>query len=45
MNPYFVGILVPIAVSLLLRKMRKAERKRGVPVEVGGEPGYAVRNY
>ena len=45
MNPYFVGILVPIAVSLLLRKRRKAERKRGVPVEVGGEPGYAVRNY
>ncbi|AQK39529.1 Long chain acyl-CoA synthetase 9 chloroplastic [Zea mays] len=45
MNPYFVGILVPVAVSLLLRKRRKAQRMRGVPVEVGGEPGYAVRNY
>ncbi|KAK8450049.1 hypothetical protein SEVIR_7G302400v4 [Setaria viridis] len=45
MNPYFVGFLVPVAVSLLLRKRRKAERKRGVQVEVGGEPGYAVRNY
>jgi len=45
MNPYFVGLLVPVAVSLLLRKRRKAEMKRGVRVEVGGDPGYAVRNY
>jgi long-chain acyl-CoA synthetase len=45
MNPYFVGLLVPIAVSLLLQKRRKVEKKRGVPVDVGGEPGYAVRNH
>nr|CAB3463186.1 unnamed protein product [Digitaria exilis] len=45
MNPYFVGLLVPVAFSLLIHKRRKAERKRGVRVEVGGEPGYAVRNY
>ncbi|KAI4987847.1 long chain acyl-CoA synthetase 9, chloroplastic-like [Hordeum vulgare subsp. vulgare] len=45
MNPYFVGLLVPIAVSLLLQKKRKVEKKRGVPVDVGGEPGYAIRNH
>uniref|UniRef100_A0ACD5XZ66 Uncharacterized protein n=1 Tax=Avena sativa TaxID=4498 RepID=A0ACD5XZ66_AVESA len=45
MNPYFVGLLVPIAVSLLLQKRRKVEKKRGVPVDVGGEPGYAIRNH
>jgi hypothetical protein len=45
MNPYFVGFLVPAAVSLLLCKRRNVGRKRGVPAEVGGEPGYAVRNY
>ncbi|KAG8050624.1 hypothetical protein GUJ93_ZPchr0009g1047 [Zizania palustris] len=45
MNPYFAGLLVPITVSLLLRKRRKAEKMRGVPVDVGGEPGYAIHNY
>ncbi|GJN13692.1 hypothetical protein PR202_gb00424 [Eleusine coracana subsp. coracana] len=45
MNPYFVGFLVPVAVSLLLSKRRNVQKKRGVPVEVGGEPGYAIRNY
>jgi long-chain acyl-CoA synthetase len=45
MNPYFVGFLVPAAVSLLLCKRRNVQKKRGVPVEAGGEPGYAIRNY
>ncbi|XP_024310208.1 long chain acyl-CoA synthetase 9, chloroplastic isoform X2 [Brachypodium distachyon] len=45
MNPYFVGFLVPIVVSLLLQKRRKVGNKRGVPVDVGGEPGYAIRNH
>uniref|UniRef100_A0A0E0F8P9 4-coumarate--CoA ligase n=1 Tax=Oryza meridionalis TaxID=40149 RepID=A0A0E0F8P9_9ORYZ len=45
MNPYFVGLLVPIAVSLLLRKRRKVGKMRALPVDVGGEPGYAIRNY
>ncbi|EMS61973.1 Long chain acyl-CoA synthetase 9, chloroplastic [Triticum urartu] len=26
-------------------KRRKVENKRGVPVDVGGEPGYAIRNH
>jgi long-chain acyl-CoA synthetase len=42
MNPYFIGFLVPAAVSLLLCKRRNVGRKRGVPVEVGGEPGYTI---
>ncbi|PAN41433.1 hypothetical protein GQ55_8G041900 [Panicum hallii var. hallii] len=44
MNPYFFGFLLPFVASLLLTK-RKSEKKRGVPVEVGGEPGCAVRNH
>ncbi|KAH7671182.1 long-chain acyl-CoA synthetase protein [Dioscorea alata] len=44
MNPYLVGLFVPLIFSVILRKQKK-EKKRGVPVEVGGEPGYAVRNY
>ena len=44
MNPYFIGFVIPFVASLLVTK-RKAEKKRGVPVNVGGEPGYAIRNY
>ncbi|KAJ0973262.1 hypothetical protein J5N97_021221 [Dioscorea zingiberensis] len=44
MNPYLVGLFVPLIFSVVLRNQKK-EKKRGVPVEVGGEPGYAVRNY
>ncbi|KAM3311862.1 hypothetical protein ACQJBY_032083 [Aegilops geniculata] len=44
MNPYFIGFVIPFVASLMLTK-RKAEKKRGLPVDVGGEPGYAIRNY
>ncbi|RRT79733.1 hypothetical protein B296_00019360, partial [Ensete ventricosum] len=44
MNPYIVGIFVPLIASLMLRKSNNG-KKRGLPVDVGGEPGYAVRNY
>lgn len=43
MNPYLVGVLVPIIFSLVFRNAKNG-KKRGVPVDVGGEPGYAVRN-
>ncbi|XP_068659474.1 long chain acyl-CoA synthetase 9, chloroplastic-like [Aristolochia californica] len=43
MSPYLVGIFVPLLFSLLFRNFKK-EKKRGVPVNVGGEPGYAIRN-
>lgn len=43
MNPYLVGIFVPIVLSFLFGK--KSTKQRGVPVDVGGEPGYAIRNY
>ncbi|XVE60331.1 hypothetical protein DITRI_Ditri05aG0120400 [Diplodiscus trichospermus] len=43
MSGYIVGALVPIVFTLLLRNSKKL-KKRGVPVDVGGEPGYAVRN-
>ncbi|KAK7273458.1 hypothetical protein RIF29_14508 [Crotalaria pallida] len=38
-----VGILVPVLFSALFLGKKKG-KVRGVPVEVGGEAGYAVRN-
>lgn len=43
MTPYIVGVVVPLVVTLILRNSKGA-KKRGLPVEVGGEPGYAIRN-
>ncbi|XWS23746.1 hypothetical protein CRYUN_Cryun28dG0041600 [Craigia yunnanensis] len=43
MSGYIVGAIVPIVFTLLLRNSNKV-KKRGVPVDVGGEPGYAIRN-
>lgn len=43
MTPYIVGVVVPLVVTLILRNS-KGEKKRGLPVDVGGEPGYAIRN-
>ncbi|XP_071725995.1 long chain acyl-CoA synthetase 8 [Rutidosis leptorrhynchoides] len=42
-----VAIMVAIAVPLVLSSMFAAKKKvkqRGVPVQVGGEPGFAMRN-
>ena len=44
MNPYFIGLLVPVVCSFLIRK-EKNPKKRGVQVDVGGEQGYAIRNH
>ncbi|KAK9167577.1 hypothetical protein Scep_002768 [Stephania cephalantha] len=44
MNPYLLGFLAPFVVSLLFRNTKNG-KKRGVRVDVGGEPGYAIRNY
>ncbi|XP_008784201.1 long chain acyl-CoA synthetase 9, chloroplastic-like [Phoenix dactylifera] len=44
MNPYIVGIFVPLLFSFMFRKSKDG-KKRGVPADVGGEPGYAIRNY
>ena len=43
MSPYIVGALVPLLVALLYQNSKNT-KKRGVPVDVGGEPGYAIRN-
>ncbi|CAA6667667.1 unnamed protein product [Spirodela intermedia] len=43
MNPYLVGLLVPILIAFIFRKT-KSYKRRGLPVNSGGEPGYAVRN-
>ncbi|KAJ4766656.1 long chain acyl-CoA synthetase 9 [Rhynchospora pubera] len=44
MNPYLASIFLPVIISLILGT-RKSNKKRGVPVDVGGEPGCAIRNY
>lgn len=43
MSAYIVGVLVPLVFTLLFRGSKNG-KKRGVPVDVGGEPGYAIRN-
>ncbi|MCD7462584.1 Long chain acyl-CoA synthetase 9, chloroplastic [Datura stramonium] len=43
MGPYVAGVLVPLVVTILLQN-RRSRKKRGLPVDVGGEPGYAIRN-
>lgn len=44
MGAYFVGVLVPLVMILLFRNTKNG-KKRGLPIDVGGEPGYAIRNY
>ncbi|KAK0576446.1 hypothetical protein LWI29_017638 [Acer saccharum] len=44
MSAYIIGALVPLVFTLLFRNSKNA-KKRGLPVDVGGEPGYAVRNH
>lgn len=39
----FIAIIVPIFLSMLLMGKKKA-KQRGVPVQVGGEAGLAMRN-
>uniref|UniRef100_A0A7N0U9E6 AMP-dependent synthetase/ligase domain-containing protein n=1 Tax=Kalanchoe fedtschenkoi TaxID=63787 RepID=A0A7N0U9E6_KALFE len=45
MNPYLIGVVVPLVLALILQNANKKGKKRGVPADVGGEPGYAVRNH
>ncbi|CAH8258474.1 unnamed protein product [Arabidopsis lyrata] len=44
MIPYAAGVIVPLALTFWVQKSKK-EKKRGVVVDVGGEPGYAIRNH
>ncbi|XP_020573584.1 long chain acyl-CoA synthetase 9, chloroplastic-like [Phalaenopsis equestris] len=44
MNPYLVGAFVPILITLILQKT-KGRKKRGLPVDAGGEPGFTLRNH
>lgn len=39
----FIGILIAILLSRSFLVMKKW-KQRGVPTEVGGDPGYAVSN-
>lgn len=45
MTPYYAGLLVPFVLTLLARNTKNQKKKRGLPADVGGEPGYAIRNY
>lgn len=43
MNAYIAGLIVPLVI-LLFRNSNNRKR-RGLPADVGGEPGFAVRNH
>uniref|UniRef100_A0A803LV37 AMP-dependent synthetase/ligase domain-containing protein n=1 Tax=Chenopodium quinoa TaxID=63459 RepID=A0A803LV37_CHEQI len=43
MTPYVVGVLVPLVFTLIIRNTKRG-KKRGLPIDVAGEPGYAIRN-
>ncbi|TKY56155.1 Long chain acyl-CoA synthetase 9 [Spatholobus suberectus] len=44
MSPYIFGVVVPLLLTLLVRTNSKDRKRRGVPIEAGGEPGLAIRN-
>ncbi|KAK3021482.1 hypothetical protein RJ639_045865 [Escallonia herrerae] len=44
MGAYIAGVLVPLVFTLLLRNSKNRKR-RSLLADVGGEPGYAVRNH
>ncbi|KAI7755841.1 hypothetical protein M8C21_023609, partial [Ambrosia artemisiifolia] len=44
MSAYIVGVLAPLLLTLALRNSKKG-KNRGLPADVGGDPGYAIRNY
>ncbi|KAJ9564945.1 hypothetical protein OSB04_000911 [Centaurea solstitialis] len=44
MSAYIVGVLAPLLLTLALRHSKRG-KTRGLPADVGGEPGYAIRNY
>ncbi|KAJ1388110.1 AMP-dependent synthetase/ligase [Sesbania bispinosa] len=43
MNAYIAGLMVPLLVLLL--RNSKSRKRRGLPADVGGDPGFAVRNH
>ncbi|WCJ44641.1 long chain acyl-CoA synthetase 9 [Euphorbia peplus] len=45
MSAYIVGAIVPLVITFLFRNSKNSNAKqRGVPVDCGGEDGYAIRN-
>lgn len=44
MGPYIVGLVVPLVVTLIWQNSKKNKIRGVPPADVGGEPGYAIRN-
>ncbi|OIW02437.1 hypothetical protein TanjilG_05030 [Lupinus angustifolius] len=44
MTPYFFGAIAPLLVTFIFRNSNGSKRRRGVPVDTAGDPGFAVRN-
>ncbi|XP_065881377.1 long chain acyl-CoA synthetase 9, chloroplastic [Euphorbia lathyris] len=44
MSAYIVGVIVPLVITLLFRNSKNNAKQRGIPVDCGGEQGYAIRN-
>ncbi|XP_020236521.1 long chain acyl-CoA synthetase 9, chloroplastic [Cajanus cajan] len=45
MNPYIFGAILPLLVTLLVRNASRGPKRRGLPVDVAGDPGLALRNH
>ncbi|CAN6904239.1 unnamed protein product [Brassica oleracea var. botrytis] len=45
MIPYTAGVIVPLALTLLVRNTKKDEKRGVIDDDVGGEPGHTVRNH
>jgi long-chain acyl-CoA synthetase len=43
MNAYIIGFVVPLVIFLF--KNAKSRKRRGLPADVAGDPGFAVRNH
>ncbi|KAI5405960.1 long chain acyl-CoA synthetase 9, chloroplastic [Lathyrus oleraceus] len=43
MNAYIVGLIVPLVILLFRNSTNR--KRRGSPTDVGGDPGYTVRNH
>lgn len=44
MGAYMLSAIIPLIVTIVLRNSKKG-RKRGLLTDVGGEPGYTIRNH
>lgn len=45
MTPFSFGAIVPLLLTLFLRNSANSTKRRGVPADAAGDPGFSVRNH